>query len=211
MISALTGELKRVDEERAHLQAGAMLFELLIPAIDGPDLAARVNEEITLHTVFYLQGDGNSFEPNLIGFLRVEDKRFFEKFITVKGIGPKRALKALVMPAGDVARAIVNKDTPILVELPSIGKRMAEQIVAELAGKVKEFAFAGGPEGAPSGRGALAGRPQFEEDAILSLMALGERRADAEHLLERAKQHNGNIKTTDALLREMLRMRTVRT
>ena len=37
MISALTGELKRVDEERAHLQAGAMLFELLIPAIDGAD------------------------------------------------------------------------------------------------------------------------------------------------------------------------------
>ena len=41
-------------------------------------------------------------------------------------------------------------------------------------------------------------------------MALGERRIDAEHLLERARQSNGGLKTTEALVREMLRMRTVR-
>jgi Holliday junction DNA helicase RuvA len=213
MISALTGELRQVDEDRIHLQVGPLLCELLVPAADVPLLSAGVGNAMTFHTIFYIEGDssGGNMEPRLLGFLRKEDRAFFEKFITVKGIGPKRALKALVMPAGDVARAIENKDTRFLVELPSIGKRMAEQIVAELAGKVKEFAFSGGPEGAPGGRGALAGRPQFEEDAILSLMALGERRADAEHLLERARQHNGNIKTTDGLLREMLRMRTVRT
>jgi len=33
---------------------------------------------------------------------------------------------------------------------------------------------------------------------------------DAEHLLERARQLNPGLKTTDALVREMLRMRTVR-
>jgi hypothetical protein len=53
-------------------------------------------------------------------------------------------------------------------------------------------------------------RSELEEDAISTLMALGERRADAEHLLDRARQQNGNLKTTEALVREMLRMRTVR-
>ena len=50
----------------------------------------------------------------------------------------------------------------------------------------------------------------MEEDAIDGLMALGERRADAEHLLERVKSGGVELKTTDALLREMLRLRTVR-
>jgi hypothetical protein len=41
-------------------------------------------------------------------------------------------------------------------------------------------------------------------------MALGERRVEAEHLLDRARAMDTSLKTTDALLREMLRMRTVR-
>ena len=41
-------------------------------------------------------------------------------------------------------------------------------------------------------------------------MALGERRVEAEHLLERVRTADPSLKSTDALLREMLRMRTVR-
>jgi Holliday junction resolvasome RuvABC DNA-binding subunit len=109
-----------------------------------------------------------------------------------------------------VAQAIESKDTRFLVGLPQIGKRMAELIVAELAGKVQEFAVAG--VGGKMNAAALGAprRPAFEEDAISTLMALGERRADAEHLLERARQSDGGLKSTEALVREMLRMRTVR-
>src|SRR3954462_1475396 len=140
MISALTGHLHQVDEDRIHLRVGQMIFEALVPASDVPLLHAGVGEEKTFHTIFYLEGDasGGSLEPRLIGFLRKDDKRFFEKFITVKGIGPKKALKALIYPAGDIARAIEGKDAKFLKGLPQIGARLAEQIVAELAGKVAE-------------------------------------------------------------------------
>ena len=209
MISALTGELRHVEEDRVHLQSGPILYELLIPASDATLLQAGVGESMTFHTIFYLEGDasGGNLEPRLIGFLRVEDKRFFQKFITVKGIGPKKALKALVFPAGEIAQAIEGKDTRFLVGLPQIGKRMAEQIVAELAGKVEEFAtpYQGSKPSIPAG-----GRSPAEEDAILSLMALGERRADAEHLLDRARANNAGLKSTNDFVREMLRMRTAR-
>ena len=91
--------------------------------------------------------------------------------------------------------------------LPQIGNRMAEQIVAELAGKVGEFATVSMDERAALG---LPSRSTVEEDAIAALLALGERRQDAEHLLDRAKQHNANLKSTNDYVREMLRMRTVR-
>ena len=47
----------------------------------------------------------------------------------------------------------------------------------------------------------------FEEDAIVACMTLGDRRADAERLLEFVKQSNPKLKTTTDLLREMMRLR----
>ena len=102
MISALTGELRRVDEDRLYVQVGPLLVEMLVPAADVPLLQAGVGQEMTFHTILYFEGDaagGGGLEPRLVGFLRPEDKRFFDKFITVKGIGPKKALKALVQAA----------------------------------------------------------------------------------------------------------------
>src|SRR5215213_9293356 len=142
MIASLTGTLAHVDEDRIHLQVGPILYELLVPAADVTRLNDDVGLEMTFHTMMYLQGDANggNIEPRLLGFLRREDKKFFEKFITVKGIGPRKALKALAMPVGEIAQAIESKDARALTELPEIGKRTAEQIIAELSGKVQEFA-----------------------------------------------------------------------
>jgi Holliday junction DNA helicase RuvA len=214
MIASLTGELRHVDEDRIHLQVGPILYELLVPSSDVDRLKDDVGMEMTFHTLLYLQGDANggNLEPRLIGFLRREDKKFFEKFITVKGIGPKKALKALALPTGEIAHAIESKDARFLCQLPEIGKRTAEQVVAELSGKVQEFVTAV-PESAAGrgfGGGSAARRTPVEEDAIMALVALGERRIDAEHLLERAKQASPAAKTTQALVGEMLRMRTVR-
>lgn len=210
MIAAITGELREVREDRVALAVGPILYELLVPAADHPILSAGVGNEITFHTLLYLEGDpgGGGMEPRLIGFLRPEDKRFFEKFITVKGIGPKKALRALVLPASEIAAAIENKDARALTKLPAIGKRMAEQVIAELAGKVQEFVTAG-VERTVSARGG-ARRSQPEEDAIQTLMALGERRETAETLLERAKAADPALTTAEALAREMLRLRTTR-
>src|ERR1041385_6213986 len=144
MIASLTGTLAYVDDDRIHLQVGPVLYELLVPAADLNLLESGVGQEMTFHTPLYFQGDasGGNIEPRLVGFLRREDKKFFEKFITVKGIGPRKALKALALPVGEIAHAIESRDARALTELPEIGKRTAEQIVAELAGKVKDFASA---------------------------------------------------------------------
>jgi holliday junction DNA helicase RuvA len=210
MISAVTGELVKVEEDRAHLRVGPVLVELLIPAADFTELQAAVGEEMTFHTVFYLEGDssGGNIEPRLVGFLRDEDRAFFNLFITVKGIGPKKALRALILPTGEIAQAIESKDTRFLCQLPQIGKRMAELIVAELSGKAGEFAVptATGRSGAP----AAAKRGAAEEDAIATLVALGERRYDAEQLLDRAKHTNPALHTAPDLVKEMLRLRPVR-
>jgi Holliday junction DNA helicase RuvA len=205
MISGIAGVLESVDDDRVFVRVGAMVFEVLVPAADVEGLRARRGEEFTFHTIFYLAGDPTrgSLEPTLIGFVNPEDRRFFELFTTVKGIGPKTALKALTVPTGEIARAIEEKDTRFLVGLSGIGKRTAELIVAELSGKVGRFALPGGRAKAP----VAVKRSDAEEDAIAALVQLGERRGDAQALLDRVKQANADLKTTEALVREMLRMR----
>ncbi len=211
MISSLTGELRKVDPDRVHLKAGPIMYELLVPAADLADLQASQGQELTLHTIFYLAGDisRGGAEPTLIGFVRADDKRFFNKFTTVKGIGVKTALRALTVPVGEIAQAIESRDAKFLTGLDGIGKRTAELMIAELAGKVGEFAA---PMTATmrTSQPSIARRSPIEEDAIAALMQLGERRIDAEHLLDRARHANPKMVETDALVREMLRARTTR-
>jgi len=207
MISAITGEISRVEGDRVQLSCGPMVYEILVPAADITELQANLGEEITFHTIFDLEGDATrgGLTPRLIGFLRLEDKRFFQMFITVKGIGPKRALRALVQPTGQIAEAIESKNTRFLIGLPEIGKRMAELIVAELAGKMGVFAVGHTVASHPA-----FSRPPIEQTALEGAMALGIPRIEAEHLLDRARLADPNLKATESLLREMLRLRTVR-
>lgn len=187
-----------------------MLFELLVPAADAPELRGSLGETVTFHTIFYLEGDAarGNLEPRLIGFIRAVDRAFFGKFTTVKGIGVRTALKALTEPVGLIAQAIEAKDVKTLQRLKGVGKRTAELIVAELAGKVTDFALDYGEKhvGAP----AATTRQTYEEDAIAALIELGEPRPVAERLLERAKQAHPALNSSGPLLREMLHLRNIR-
>jgi Holliday junction DNA helicase RuvA len=208
MIAAITGQLHTLGDDRAFLRVGPILCEVMVPAGDIATLQTQLGGQMTFHTLLYLEGDagGGNSTPRLLGFLRPEDKKFFELFITVKNIGPRKALRALAAPVSQIARAIEQKDTKFLIELPQIGRRIAEQIVAELSGKVDAFV---GPAGASSGRvpSAVSTRPQAEEDAIATLLALGDKRFEAEQLLERVKTADPALTTANAFVREMLRMR----
>lgn len=206
MIASLTGQLRKVDENRVELQVAAIVYELLVPAADVEQLGKMIGREMTFHTLMYLEGDPNrgNLEPRMIGFLRREDKQFFELFTTVKGIGPKTALKAFTADVGQIAAAIESRDARFLTSLDGIGKRTAELIVAELAGKAQRFAFA--REGVPA-QAAPRRRAPEEEDAIALLVAGGERRTEAELLLERVKQLHPDLNTTDRIWQEMLRLR----
>ena len=207
MISALTGTVAHVYESSVELRVGPMLVSVLIAASDVAEIESLIGRETTMHTLLYLEGDPNrgNLEPRMIGFLKKQDRAFFELFTTVKGIGPKTALRALTEPIAAVAHAVETKNAKFLTGLKGIGKRTAELIVAELAGKLGAFADASVPRGptASSSRSLAS-----EEDAVLTLVTLGERRPDAEALLEKAKA--AGVTSTDRLVREMLRLRGTR-
>jgi Holliday junction DNA helicase RuvA len=209
MISAITGRLRSVDEVSAQLEVGPMTYDVLLSASDARNLADLIGQSVTFHTLMYLEGDPNrgNLEPRMIGFVTPRDKKFFELFTTVNGIGPKKALKALTVPIADVARAIEMGNTRFLVDLPQIGKRLAEQIIATLSGKLSAFI-----DGTVS-RAAAPSRRSTEDETAIALLSspqMGLRRIEAEALLDRVKQAAPQLKTAEQLVPEMLRLHSNR-
>jgi len=145
VICRIAGELLRVDDGAAEIRSGDLVYEVLVPAADEERLRERVGGAVEFHTLHYLegQGQGTSFRPRLIGFGSPLERDFFELFTTVKGIGNRKALRALQMPFGMVAELIARRDVSMLTTLPEIGRKTAETIVVELKGRIDRFTVLG--------------------------------------------------------------------
>jgi Holliday junction DNA helicase RuvA len=212
MIASLEGTLLSVRQGRARVRCGAITYELLVPAADEARLAQVTGAEIAFETLHYLEahGQGSSMIPRLVGFGSADDRAFFELFTTVKGLGAKKALRALALPFPTIAGAIANRDVDLLKSLPEIGKRTAESIVAELSGKVDGFIEVklGGGAAPTDGGAALDGaRTALCRDVINVLTELGETRLAAVQLVDRALTADRTIETAEVLLQAALRLR----
>lgn len=205
MIVRLTGTLLDLASDSVVIERNGIAREVLVPGFAVGELAASRGLEVTLHTLEFIEASaavGNMI-PRVVGFLHVEDRAFFHRFISVKGIGVRKGLKALAEPVRRVAGWIQAGDAKSLATLPGIGKRAAEMIVAELKGKVDQFALGGSSPAVETGRFTGAQR-----EALEVLLALGEARADAERWIERAAQLHPDLGATEEWVKASYRIKT---
>ncbi len=143
MITRITGQLVALDEDVLTLSVQAFEYEVLIPEFSRRQLQDKLGSEVRLHTIQYLEGNPmqGRLTPRLIGFLTEVEREFFELFCSVDGVGARKALRAMVRPVRDVARAIEEQDAKALSALPGIGPAIADRIVAKLRRKVPKFAL----------------------------------------------------------------------
>ncbi|NQT18108.1 MAG: Holliday junction DNA helicase RuvA, partial [Planctomycetes bacterium] len=111
MISRIKGNLAAVDESSAYVETAGLVYQVLVPANIRRTLAGLLNNgsaEIALYTVHYIEGGigSGSMEPRLVGFLTQEDREFFRIFTSVKGLGVKKALRALSVSPPELVGAI---------------------------------------------------------------------------------------------------------
>jgi len=200
----LTGVVERVEAGAVVVGSadGSVARRVLVAANDVVKLEGMVGRSVTLHTIeqFEASGQGGHLTPRMLGFLEEGDRRFFELLTGVKGIGPRKALRAMAAPVDEIAGAIAGRDTKWLGRLPEIGKRTAEAMVAELHDRVGSFAveveIGEGGDGGVEVK-SLGGAA---EQAIGALVQLGETRSDAEMLVRRALEREPGLDSADGLL-----------
>ncbi len=213
MIAKVTGILADVADDRVLLDRDGVGYEILVPAYLAMELQDRIGQPVTLHTIDYLEGSVNSGNliPRLAGFDTPADKAAFQQLLGVKGFGTRKALKALVVPIGQVAAAIEQGDVASLARLPGLGKRTAEQIVASLRGKLTAIAVQDRILSRVGGV-ARSGRPeaplnQAQQDALAVMIAWGDRRQDAEEYLRRAGEAYKDVDSPEEWVRAAYRIK----
>ena len=205
MICRLTGRVAHVGEDTVAMDLGGLCYEVMVPASALPELQRLVGNELTLFTVQYFEGNpaGAHLIPRLIGFLSETDRAFFGVFTKVKGISFRRGLRAMSLPAHQLAGAIERGDARYLTSLPEIGKKTAAQIIAELQGKLVRFLE---PSAAPL---PIAEMPAAQRIAVDILVQWGDRRADAQRWVTLAVQADPRLAEPDAIVRAAYREKTL--
>ena len=117
-------------------------------------------------------------------------------------MGIKKGLRSLSIPIATIATAIENGDDKTLMSLPAVGGRMAQQIIAELRGKLQSFAV-----GAEPGAKTEVGFKQYQVEALEILIAWGEKRAEAIEMIELAQKRHPDITTAEALVPLVYRLK----
>jgi Holliday junction DNA helicase RuvA len=196
VIAQVTGRLAAKQADRVMVQtSGGVGYEIVVP-LGVMERLPVVGETVTLATELVVREDGWS----LYGFHDEAGRRLFQRLIGVTGVGPKIAialLSALGVDRG--ARAVKERNIPLLASVSGIGKKTAERLALELADKLGEFEDGAGAA-APAVGGATAA-------ALLALERLGYATPEADRALRQVLAANGGG-DTETLVRRALQLLT---
>lgn len=205
MIARISGKVIETGANYLIVDVSGLCYEVLLPET----VRERLNENLTqdgkisLITYHYFQVEPSKSTPILVGFFNEIEKEFFEIFITVSGIGPRAALKALNRPISLIAQAIDRADIDFLKSLPGIGEQRAREIVAKLQTKIGKF-------GLIRDQGLEIQDKQkkdIEQDALAVLMQLQYKKSEAQEMIKKALVRQPDVKTTEELLNEVYRQK----
>lgn len=209
MIAHIHGILKQKKESRLLIDVQGLVYEVLVPTavmktIDQDHI--KEGDPIDLVTFHYHQMEPSRSVPVLIGFLKEIEREFFEKFITVSGVGPRAACRALSLPISVISRAIHEADQALLESLPGIGSQRAKEIIAKLQGKIGKFGLI--QDGEFSKTTERLGE-DIPSEAVEVLLQLQYKRQEALTMIKEALTKMPHPKSAEELLNEVYRQRSV--
>ena len=172
MIHHLNGTLVESLPTQIVVDVGGVGYHVLIP-LSSYDKLPTPGTQIKILTHLTVREDAHI----LFGFMTASERDLFRLLVQhVSGIGPKTALDVLSGTTVTAFKAaVVAGDTAALSRIKGIGKKTAERIVVELKDKV---GIAAAWEAASSGHAPSAEEVKVN-DAVLALIALGYKQADA--------------------------------
>ncbi len=191
MISRIRGTLLAREMDRVEVMTtGGVAYELFIP-LPVFERLPRNGEEVELRVHQVVREDA----VLLFGFLDEAERMIFGRLLGAPGVGPRMALALLsAFSAERLVRAIRERDTAALTAVSGVGRKTAERLVLDLAGKLDDIPLRLSGVGPPE--------PGFEE-AVRALTVLGFPAPDAERAVRAALQE-GERGTAQELIRAAL-------
>ena len=184
MLVKISGHLVQKTPGRILLKVGPLVLEVMTPFSLAERLPAP-GEEVELFVSLKMRNE----QPELYGFLSLEERELFEKLQGISRLGPRLALNILgVFSPEEFSRVVAENNVERLAQVPGIGPRRAERLCVECRTRLKLK-----PE--PKS-------PLFEE-ALSALLNLGFSYEEARGALEKVFQEGKDLSQliTEALKR----------
>ena len=135
MLHYLSGRVSEKKENHFILEAGNFGLKIFT-SLNTLKNMPSVDEDIKIFTHLHIKEDA----WDIYGFLNKAELDFFEKIISVNGVGPKTALNILNIDTVERLMAAINEGrVDLLTKASGIGRKTAERVVVELRGKFAQI------------------------------------------------------------------------
>ncbi len=199
MITFLEGVLVEALPTHVVVSVQGVGYHVAIP-LSSFDKLPAVGQQIKILTHLQVREDAHI----LYGFCSSAERDLFRLLVAnVSGIGPRTALDVLSgTSVTSFKAAVVAGDTASLSRVKGIGKKTAERIVVELKDKV---GIAAAWEAASAAHAPTPQEAQIN-DAVLALIALGYKQADAHKAVKTAQEKSGGALNVEEVVRAALKL-----
>jgi Holliday junction DNA helicase RuvA len=193
LITRIRGTLLARELDRVEIMtAGGVGYELAIPRTVFERLP-RTGKDLELRAYQVVREDA----VLLFGFLDEIERTVFSRLLAATGVGPRLALALLSsLPAPRLVRAIREKDVAALTAVAGVGRKTAERLALELAGKLDDVAI---PVSAAGGSGV--------EEALRALTVLGFQLPDADRAIRAVLRDEGPMDAQDLIRAALARIK----
>lgn len=163
MFDYIKGQLTKITAKYIVVETSGLGY--IIYVANPYSFTDSVNQNVTIYLHQVIREDAHL----LFGFHTEDEKDVFLKLISVSGIGPMTALAIVAVDDNQgLVTAIDNSDIKYLMKFPKIGKKTAQQMILDLAGK-----FVEAPANAQKQSQSQSSANQQLDEAIEALLALG--------------------------------------
>jgi len=199
MITFLDGTLVEALPTLIVVAVHGVGYQVQIP-LSSFDKLPATGQSVKILTHLQVREDAHV----LYGFMTAAERDLFRLLINhVSGIGPKTALDVLSGTSITAFKAaVVSSDVASLARTKGIGKKTAERIIVELKDKV---GVAAAWEAASSAH-APSGQDLQINDAVLALISLGYKQADAHKAVKQALLNAAGNADSEELVRQGLKL-----
>jgi Holliday junction DNA helicase RuvA len=192
MIHSLSGRITKISESYAVIDVSGVGYKVFITKRAAEFLRAAGISEITLYTYLAVKDDA----LDLYGFLEEYELAFFEKLISVNGVGPKSAQGIMsISSVNELVGAIVSERAELLTRASGVGKKTAERIILELRGRLESL-------------GSEMTITSLENDLELEevLLGLGYSRNDVKKAIEESREKKLSGENLQSRLKSALKL-----
>ena len=127
----LKGTITELEANLAVVDCGGVGYACCVTSYTQAQL--QIGQQRQLYTYCSIREDA----VDIYGFATKEERRCFERLLSVSGVGPKAALAILSASTPErFTLAVVTGDEKALTAAPGIGKKLAQRIILELKDKI---------------------------------------------------------------------------